>query len=402
MVSLSKTASSATPATTGTGSPFGDVAPFPFLVLPGRGVESRPDNGPGREVFDAYARREAAPGLAPRQALARALSEEPAAWASFQPPPAPAPISDIATELPRTVRLARPESETAAENTPDNHSAHDLVPAPDSADQTTGSGGKRRMALRGTASEVPFPVARGTTPPLPPFAGLPSEDGPPLIPLAALPPLPPLPTPSAPPPPNAPVILPAAPAALRLAVPRPALAVEQEEIATEDARPSFFGSLRDALAQRRGLLLFALVLLVAFGDISRRKQWGPFAPDVSAPAASATTAPAGSAAASPSAAPTAGQAKSSASASASAAAAPRLAPVVRGQASPAFTSFASKLKISGVFQGQRMRAMINDRVIYAGDWIDFELGVRLVGADYERRCLIIEEGASGSRLEVRY
>ena len=69
------------------------------------------------------------------------------------------------------------------------------------------------------------------------------------------------------------------------------------------------------------------------------------------------------------------------------------------EASPAFRSFVANAKVSGVFQGNPARAVINGRLVRSGDVVDGSLGVHFDGIDNDRRQLVFKDksGATVSR-----
>jgi hypothetical protein len=60
-------------------------------------------------------------------------------------------------------------------------------------------------------------------------------------------------------------------------------------------------------------------------------------------------------------------------------------------ASPAFRSFVANAKVSGVFQGNPARAMINGRLFRTGDTVDANLGITFNGIDSERHSLVFKD-----------
>jgi hypothetical protein len=62
-------------------------------------------------------------------------------------------------------------------------------------------------------------------------------------------------------------------------------------------------------------------------------------------------------------------------------------------ASAEFRSFVANAKVSGVFQGTPARAMINGRLVRAGELVDAGLGIRFEGVDPEKRHLIFKDKA---------
>ncbi len=70
-----------------------------------------------------------------------------------------------------------------------------------------------------------------------------------------------------------------------------------------------------------------------------------------------------------------------------------------GAASPAFRSFVANSKISGVFQGTPVRALINSTLYRAGDLVSPSLGIRFVGINVNAKTMTFrdESGATVSR-----
>ena len=69
--------------------------------------------------------------------------------------------------------------------------------------------------------------------------------------------------------------------------------------------------------------------------------------------------------------------------------------------SDAFTRFVTDMRISGVFQGEPPRALINGRTIRAGETIDLGLGIVFVGIDADRRLILMRE-PSGALAAKKY
>lgn len=67
----------------------------------------------------------------------------------------------------------------------------------------------------------------------------------------------------------------------------------------------------------------------------------------------------------------------------------------------AFRTYVANLRVSGVFQGEPGRALLNGRTIRIGEMADNTLGIRLSGLDYERKVLFFEDSA-GSTMQRRY
>lgn len=72
-----------------------------------------------------------------------------------------------------------------------------------------------------------------------------------------------------------------------------------------------------------------------------------------------------------------------------------------GEASPAFRTFVAGAKVSGVFQGAPARAMINGKLLKAGETVEPELGVIFAGVDSERRQLQFKD-RSGATVSRKY
>ena len=70
-------------------------------------------------------------------------------------------------------------------------------------------------------------------------------------------------------------------------------------------------------------------------------------------------------------------------------------------ASPRFVRYAEGLSVSGVFQGNPARALVDGRIIRAGDLIEPMLGVSFVGVDSEKKFLILED-TTGAQVRVKY
>ncbi len=77
------------------------------------------------------------------------------------------------------------------------------------------------------------------------------------------------------------------------------------------------------------------------------------------------------------------------------------APAPAPEPSAAFTRFVSEMRISGVFQGDPPRALINGRTIRAGEPIDIGLGIVFTGIDVDRRLIVMRE-ASGAIAAKKY
>lgn len=74
---------------------------------------------------------------------------------------------------------------------------------------------------------------------------------------------------------------------------------------------------------------------------------------------------------------------------------------VRPSPSVRFVRYADALKVSGVFQGTPPRALVDGRLVRAGEVIDPVLGVRFAGVDAETKHLILEDETT-ARVLVKY
>jgi hypothetical protein len=72
---------------------------------------------------------------------------------------------------------------------------------------------------------------------------------------------------------------------------------------------------------------------------------------------------------------------------------------VAGAASPAFRAWVSAAKINGVFQGTPARALINDRLVRAGQTVDAALGIVFDHVDADAKTIVFRDrdGATVSR-----
>jgi hypothetical protein len=61
------------------------------------------------------------------------------------------------------------------------------------------------------------------------------------------------------------------------------------------------------------------------------------------------------------------------------------------EASAEFRTFVASAKVSGVFQGTPARAMINGRLVRAGESVSTALGIRFDGVDPAKRHLIFKD-----------
>ncbi len=76
-------------------------------------------------------------------------------------------------------------------------------------------------------------------------------------------------------------------------------------------------------------------------------------------------------------------------------------PVDRPPASIQFQAYVGSLRITGVLQRERVRALIDGRTVFAGDMVDAALGIRLTGADFVARQLVFED-ATGAQIFLPY
>ncbi len=76
-------------------------------------------------------------------------------------------------------------------------------------------------------------------------------------------------------------------------------------------------------------------------------------------------------------------------------------PVDRPPASIQFQAYVGGLRITGVLQRERVRALIDGRTVFAGDMVDAALGIRLTGADFVARQLVFED-ATGAQIFLPY
>lgn len=67
----------------------------------------------------------------------------------------------------------------------------------------------------------------------------------------------------------------------------------------------------------------------------------------------------------------------------------------------AFRTFVANLRVSGVFQGEPGRALLNGKTIRVGDIADNTLGIRLLRLDPDRKILYFEDN-TGSTMQRRY
>lgn len=70
-------------------------------------------------------------------------------------------------------------------------------------------------------------------------------------------------------------------------------------------------------------------------------------------------------------------------------------------ATPEFRAFVVNARLSGVFQGDPARAVLNGRLVRAGEVVDAGLGITFVGLDSERRSLVFKD-QSGATVARRF
>jgi hypothetical protein len=371
----------------GTVRPFGGVAPFPLVVLPGGGAAGA-EKPPGREVFDAYVRRGTSTGLTPRQALVQALAGDDFPWNGTD-----AVVSSVAApEAPASVRrMAISVPEEAVQATPTAKPAPAPAPVPAVAPAVAPTKAKLRIAARMSTPPFPMPASLpsgGETSPAQPEPPLSS-----LSPLAPVPswnesdmgsPMLPIPEPK--------VVLAAGggvtPSRIEVKTgPRAAWPVQPPVARVVGAAgiPVIGAanlSLHEAPKRRRLWPIMAAVLAVAVllgvGEGWRRNARAKAGNEtLAAPRLMTSTPPP---------APVAS-----------------MAPAALREPSEAFRAWARNARISGVRereQGQ-VRALVNGRLVLDGDVVDAALDLRLIGQNKAERRLIFEEGG-GARLEVAY
>ncbi len=69
--------------------------------------------------------------------------------------------------------------------------------------------------------------------------------------------------------------------------------------------------------------------------------------------------------------------------------------------SAAFHRFVTEMRVSGVFQGDPPRAMVNGRTVRAGEPLDLGLGIVFTGIDAEKHLILMSE-PSGARATKKY
>jgi hypothetical protein len=71
------------------------------------------------------------------------------------------------------------------------------------------------------------------------------------------------------------------------------------------------------------------------------------------------------------------------------------------EASAAFRTFVANARVSGVFQGNPSRAVINGKLARVGETVDANLGITFAGVETERRNLIFKD-KSGATVSRKY
>jgi hypothetical protein len=70
-------------------------------------------------------------------------------------------------------------------------------------------------------------------------------------------------------------------------------------------------------------------------------------------------------------------------------------------ASPRFVRYAEALRVSGVFQGNPARALVDGRLVRSGDVIEPNLRISFTGVDSDTKHLILQD-ATGAQVRVKY
>ena len=372
MLSLRKKSSSGPSPETGTASPFGGGVPFPLVVLPGGGAA--PQQPSGGEIFDARVRRAPSVDVTARQAMVRALAGSEFPGGLTAPTPGAAALFKQAAPGER----ATPKSAAAD------------APAPSPAAPAREEGRRKlRIATRSTAA--PFPVPAET-----PSEGAMARPEPP----APFPPAPTLPMPSLPGwsdqgmgSPTLPIPEPTAMPALGSAAtttpwggsttgagsPWPVLPVRDARVgAAVGARLPVPAAHETERKGRFGLIVAGLVLAVSALGVGAWWQWNKNAQE-EAKKTLAVARP------KPPSAP------------------PAHVNVGPKEPSDAFRAWAREARIKGVLERENghVRALVNERTVVDGDYVDALLQLRLVGLNKAERRLIFEERGE-ARLEVNY
>jgi hypothetical protein len=417
----------------------GGVSPhFPFVVLSGQEGASA---GYDKSIFDAYVQREVNTGASAREALVAALAlAAPSASergekvrlssygvtsGPFTPSAASAPLAPLppVVSVPPIVRPVRTTRRpTLAQSTPPmpvqtvaplSVSELETAPFPPAA---PGSGPKLSLATKRTGivrGEMPSFDQSGMMPgaapliPLPPSAQeaplaplMPISFGAPVAGGAFVPSAGTVPLTQAPFPPPAGRVG-TTPPVPGLVLPGASVAAAHRPVGAAQARlpASAQKSSEWMVWLGRGAVALVVLAIIGFGRfgsdegefwaIRALRGVGILSP------ASASTGEAGGGASS------AAPGTSSAGASTAGAVATPPAPVVRPAPSAEFIEEVKAYKITGVVQGESMRAIINGRLVQAGDSVDAAGGVRLIGLDTDGRRLIFED-STAARVALRY
>lgn len=76
-------------------------------------------------------------------------------------------------------------------------------------------------------------------------------------------------------------------------------------------------------------------------------------------------------------------------------------PAPEPEMSEAFHRFVTEMRVSGVFQGNPPRALVNGRMVRGGDPLDLGLGIVFTGIDAEKHLILMQE-PSGARAAKKY
>lgn len=367
-------ASTPAPAASDTASPF----------LPAPGAEPAPPVVPDVDAVENKPRR--------RPSLGMEASAPPEPPAAAMPPPQTIPPSEPGA--------------TAAPHLP-------------------GGGFKLKVALRPPAPPPAHPPSEpgATIPPgIPPLVGVGAEDpmaGPPLVPLPVLPPLPPsvprsIPSGPATGAPLAPLGVEGARVPLHLSANAPAEALDPANLPPPLPTAHAKASASRSHQAKRDMVIFALIFLVVIGAGVGGYFYFTGSDDTNAVGAAAESAP-GSGVAVPPTRPAPPPPpvvvperppeqivvnETPVPAEPSVPAAP-VPPPPPPSASARFVRYADSIRVSGVFQGTPARALVDGRIVRAGDLLEPALGIKFVAVDADTKHLILEEG-SGAQLRVKY
>jgi hypothetical protein len=76
-------------------------------------------------------------------------------------------------------------------------------------------------------------------------------------------------------------------------------------------------------------------------------------------------------------------------------------PAAAPPANPRFVRYTETLRVSGVFQGNPARALVDGRLVRSGDIIEPNLGISFTGIDPDTKHLILQD-ATGAQVRVKY